>query len=55
MVATVINGVPTKEGWIEYAQGIAAMGGYGALGGAAFWFVWRIMRSNKSLERTRER
>ncbi len=54
MVATVIDGVPTKDGWIEYAQGIAAMGGYGALGGVAFWLVWRVMRSKKSLELTRE-
>lgn len=38
-VATVINGMPTLAGWMEYATGVGVMGLYGALGGLTFWLA----------------
>ena len=39
--ATVINGVPTLAGWIEYAQGIGWIGLLGLAGGLIFWLALR--------------
>jgi hypothetical protein len=40
--ATVINGVPTLAGWIEYAQGVGFVGLFGIAGGLAFWIALRF-------------
>jgi hypothetical protein len=40
-VVTLVNGVPTLAGWLDWAYGTALMGLLGALGGGAFWLVWR--------------
>ena len=44
MVATVVNGTATLAGWIQYGQSVAVFGLFGAVGGLAFWLVWRSMR-----------
>jgi hypothetical protein len=44
MVQTMVNGVPTTAGWIHYAESVAYLGMYGAIGGIAFWLVWRRER-----------
>ena len=40
-VATMINGVPTTAGWVQYLSGIAQIGVLGMVGGFAFWLVQR--------------
>jgi hypothetical protein len=40
--ATVINGVTTLAGWIEYAQGVGFWGSLGTAGGLSFWGAMRI-------------
>jgi len=49
MVQTMIDGVPTFAGWISYTKGIVFMGAFGAVGGVAFWLVWRALRPNSTL------
>ena len=44
MVHTMIDGVPTLEGWIRYAESVGVFGLFGAMGGFAGWLVWRILR-----------
>ncbi|MFZ0424457.1 MAG: hypothetical protein WAL80_16395 [Xanthobacteraceae bacterium] len=39
--ATVINGLPTLAGWIEYAVTVGSMGLFGLAGGLTFWLVLR--------------
>jgi len=39
MVQTMIDGVPTMEGWLSYGSGVLFMGAFGAIGGLAFWLV----------------
>jgi hypothetical protein len=41
MVQTMVSGVPTAAGWIQYAESVGYLGMYGAIGGIAFWLVWR--------------
>lgn len=41
MVQTMVDGVPTVEGWLSYGSGVLFMGAFGAIGGLAFWLVWR--------------
>ena len=41
MVDTMVNGVPTIDGWLQYALGTAVFGALGAVGGLAFWLVWK--------------
>jgi hypothetical protein len=41
-VRTIVEGVPTVEGWFEYLQLLLTLGGLGALGGVAFWAVLRV-------------
>lgn len=41
MVHTMINGVPTLEGWLSYGGVVAFMGACGAVGGLGFWLIWR--------------
>lgn len=40
-VQTMIDGVPTTAGWLQYAGGVGMLGGLGAVGGLCFWLVWR--------------
>jgi hypothetical protein len=39
---TVINGVPTLLGWIEYAYVVGSMGLVGLAGGLTFWVAMRL-------------
>jgi len=48
MVQTMIDGVPTVAGWISYTKGFLFMGAFGAMGGVAFWLVWRALRPNST-------
>jgi hypothetical protein len=40
--STVINGVPTLAGWIEYVQGVGFVGLFGMAGGLTFWVAMRL-------------
>lgn len=44
IVPTVINGVPTLAGWLDYAWGVGTYAALGALGGLVFWLIWRKVR-----------
>jgi len=37
-----INGVLTQAGWIDFVQQLLLIGFLGAVGGFAFWLVWRF-------------
>jgi hypothetical protein len=39
---TVINGVPTLAGWIEYAYFVGSLGLFGLAGGLTFWAAMRV-------------
>ena len=41
-VPTIVNGVRTVAGWIDYFQMLALLGGCGALAGAVFWSTLRL-------------
>lgn len=41
-IATVVNGVPTTAGWVNYAKGVAFFGQFGAVGGLAFWVSLKL-------------
>lgn len=40
--ATVVNGVPTLAGWIEYGRAVGSIGLFGGAGGVAFWAAMRL-------------
>ena len=40
-VPTIIDGVPTLEGWLQFTYGAVLLGFLGAAGAMAFWLVWR--------------
>lgn len=44
--ATVVNGVPTLLGWLEYAQSVGFMGLIGLSGGLTFWLTMRLSGQN---------
>jgi hypothetical protein len=46
-VQTMIDGVPTLAGWLQYASGVFFMGGCGAAGALAFWLVWQMSPNNR--------
>ena len=50
-VDTMIDGVPTTAGWIQYGQGVAFFGMLGLVAAAAFCLV-RGMRPNSSFKPT---
>jgi len=53
MVVTLVNGVPTFAGWLEWLSTVGFVGALGFIGGLTFWLVWRgSMRPNNSLKRT---
>jgi hypothetical protein len=39
---TVVNGVPTLAGWVEYAYAVGFMGLLGLAGGVTFWAAMRL-------------
>lgn len=39
---TVINGVPTLAGWIDYAYAVGSIGMFGLAGGLTFWAAMRL-------------
>lgn len=41
MVRTVVNGVPTLAGWLDYARGVLTYAVLGAMAGLVFWLIWR--------------
>ncbi len=41
-IQTMIDGIPTLAGWLQYAEGVGFLGGLGAVGGLAFWLSWRL-------------
>lgn len=41
MVHSIVNGVPTLTGWINYGEGVATMGALGAAAAAVFWLTWK--------------
>ena len=49
-IHTMIDGVPTKDGWIEFVEVCIYFGAFGALGGLAFWMVWRVLCPNRAPE-----
>lgn len=38
-VQTMIDGVPTLAGWVDFAQGVLFLGACGLVGALAFWLV----------------
>jgi hypothetical protein len=38
-VPTIINGMPTPAGWLQYLELLGTLGAFGAEGGFVFWFV----------------
>ncbi|WP_379655436.1 hypothetical protein [Pseudoxanthomonas sp. UC19_8] len=48
-VDTMVDGIPTMAGWVQYLGGISFFGACGALAAAAFWVV-RCMISNDSFK-----
>lgn len=44
MVFTFVDGVPTREGWLQYVELTATFGLFGAVSGVAFWIVWRALQ-----------
>ena len=49
-VQTMIDGVPTAAGWLQYAQGVVFFAACGALSGLAFWLVLRGMSPSNSFK-----
>lgn len=41
MVQTIVNGVPTWAGWLQYLRLASLAGAFGAIGGIAYWWVRR--------------
>jgi hypothetical protein len=53
IIHTMVDGVTTRAGWLQYVETVGMVGLLGALGGLASWVVWWSMRSNKTMEPTR--
>jgi hypothetical protein len=49
MVQTLVNGVPTLAGWLDYATSVLTYAAVGVAGGLVFWLLWR--RAQPVLER----
>ena len=46
-VVTMIDGVPTFAGWLDFGEAVLSCAGLGAVGAVAFWITRRhLMRSN---------
>jgi hypothetical protein len=48
-VQTMVDGIPTMAGWLQYVGGVSFFGAFGALAAAAFWVV-RGMSPNNSFK-----
>lgn len=46
MVSSMVNGIPTLVGWLNYVEGVMLMGVLGAISGLAFWIVWNTSGSS---------
>jgi hypothetical protein len=51
--ATVVNGIPTLLGWLEYVQSVGFVGLVGLAGGLTFWLTMRSVRPNPSRLKSR--
>lgn len=51
-VSTLVNGVPTLAGWLQYFQSVAFFGACGATAATAFWLV--VRSPDHSSRRTRD-
>ena len=49
-IPTLVNGIPTFAGWLQYLELVAFMGACGVASAAAFWLIAR--RPNSSSKRT---
>lgn len=45
---TIINGIPTFYGWLNYAKFTAGSGFFGVLGGLSFWLTLKILNKQNS-------
>ncbi len=50
MVDYLIDGTPTKAGWINYLYQSSAMGAVGMLSGFVAWLVWRFAAFSQSAQ-----
>ena len=41
-IPTVVKGVPTSEGWLQFLYGSFSIGLLGVAGAFGFWLIWRI-------------
>ena len=39
-IVTMIEGIPTLAGWVEYVLTFSFMGAFGVVAGFCFWMVW---------------
>ena len=42
-ISTVIDGVTTSAGWLQYGQFLLVLGSYGAFSGFAFWLFLKFV------------
>ncbi len=54
-VQIINNGVPTTAGWLSYAGSAAYLGGLGAIGAVTFYYTFKRISSNNSIQRTQTR
>ena len=47
-VPTLVNGIPTFAGWLQYLESVAFFGACGAVAGTTFWLISRS--PNRSLK-----
>jgi len=45
-IQTVIDGIPTLEGWLKFLYGTSLFGALGAVSAMAFWAVWKNKTHN---------
>lgn len=50
MVDHIVDGVVTSAGWQAYIEAVAFIGVFGAIGGLAFWVVFRAVSPNNHLQ-----
>jgi hypothetical protein len=47
-VDLIVDGVPTDAAWWQWLRSLAGLAGLGAIGGAAYWWVWSRQRRDES-------
>jgi hypothetical protein len=45
-VETMVNGIPTMAGWLQYLGGVSFFGACGLLAAMVFWVVWGMSPNN---------